>query len=191
MYFIDPAIMLMLQEEAESGLFTADQVGGYLSTAVFAIINVAVAYFIIKKLIFKPIIKIMKDREAAIGDSLKNAEALNEQAKQHEEESRNGIEDARVKATEIMDQGRENAEKQAEIIVGKANDDAEEIVNHAKADAQRIKKVALEEMKDEVSDLAVQIAAKVLGDVVAEEKLRELSEKHTAEVLDEEVKKLG
>lgn len=191
MYFIDPAIMLMLQEETESGLFTADQVGGYLSTAVFAIINVAVAYFIIKKLIFKPIIKIMKDREAAIGDSLKNAEALNEQAKQHEEESRNGIEDARVKATEIMDQGRENAEKQAEIIVGKANDDAEEIVNHAKADAQRIKKVALEEMKDEVSDLAVQIAAKVLGDVVAEEKLRELSEKHTAEVLDEGVKKLG
>ena len=191
MYFIDPAIMLMLQEETESGLFTADQVGGYLSTAVFAIINVAVAYFIIKKLIFKPIIKIMKDREAAIGDSLKNAEALNEQAKQHEEESRNGIEDARVKATEIMDQGRENAEKQAEIIVGKANDDAEEIVNHAKADAQRIKKVALEEMKDEVSDLAVQIAAKVLGDVVAEEKLRDLAEKHTAEVLDEEVKKLG
>ncbi|MBO4635755.1 MAG: F0F1 ATP synthase subunit B [Clostridiales bacterium] len=191
MYLFDPAMAQMLMEETESGLFTADQVGGYLCTAVFAILNVAVAYFIIKKLIFKPIMNIMKKREDAIGDSLKSAEELNEQAKKHEEESRNNIEEARAKAAEILDQSRENAEKQAGVIIGTANDEASEIVEHARTDAKRIKKVALEEMKDEVSDLAVKVASRVLGDVVAEEKLKELATKHASEVLDEEVKKLG
>jgi seryl-tRNA synthetase len=49
---------------------------------------------------------------------------------------------------------------------------------------------ALEEMKDEISDLAVTISGKVLGEVVSEEKLKSMSDKYTDEVLREEVNKL-
>ena len=45
-------------------------------------------------------------------------------------------------------------------------------------------------MKDEISDLAVTISGKVLGEVVSEEKLKSMSDKYTDEVLREEVNKL-
>ena len=54
-----------------------------------------------------------------------------------------------------------------------------------------MKRVALEEMKDQISDLAVVIAGKIIGDVVSESKLKELSDKYTEEVLQNEVNKIG
>ncbi|MBR6484775.1 MAG: hypothetical protein IKT14_07115, partial [Clostridiales bacterium] len=61
MYF-DPEIIrvaLEVEEEAESGLFTADQFGGYAVTFIFTIINVLVAYLVIKKFVFKPVMGIL------------------------------------------------------------------------------------------------------------------------------------
>ena len=54
-----------------------------------------------------------------------------------------------------------------------------------------MKRVALEEMKDEISDLAVVIAGKVIGDVVSEYKLKDISDKYTNEALSSEVNEIG
>ena len=45
--------------ESETGLFSADQVGGYAVTALFTVINLLVAYLVIKKFVFKPIMGII------------------------------------------------------------------------------------------------------------------------------------
>lgn len=193
MYF-DPEIIrvaLEVEEEAESGLFTADQFGGYAVTFLFTIINVLVAYLVIKKFVFKPVMGILKNREDKIRASLEEAEKAASEAKENAEISKKAIEDARIEASEIIESSKENAEKQAEVIKGKADEEANEIVSRAEADAKRIKRVALEEMKDEISDLAVTISGKILGEVVSEESLKEMSDKYTDEVLKEEVNKLG
>lgn len=176
--------------EEETSLFSADQFGGYASTAVFAIINVIVAYIVIKLLIFKPIMNIMKKREDQIRASVEDADKAKEDAVKNAEQSKQAIDDARIEAADILEQSKENAEKQADVIIAKANDDAAEIIARAETDAKRIKRVALEEMKDELSDLAVKISAKVLGDVISEDKLKDLSDKYTDETLTEEVNKL-
>ena len=185
------SICLMIALEEDSSLFSADQLGGYAVTALFTVINVFITYLIIKKLLFKPIIGIMKNRQDQINNSLEEAEKAAQEAKKHEEDSKKAIEDARIEASEIIENSRENAEKQAEIIKEKANDDASGILSRAESDSKRMKKVALEEMKDQISDLAVVISGKVIGDVVSESKLKELSDKYTDEVLENEVNKIG
>ncbi len=177
--------------ETESSLFSADQFGGYASTFVFALINVAVAYIVIRLFIFKPIMKAIRNREEQIRQSVESADKSAEEAKENAEQSRQSIEDAKIEASGIIETAKENAEKQSEIIIGKAHDDASEIIARAESDAKRIKRVALEEMKDEISDLAVKISTKVLGDVISEEKLKEMSVRYTDETLTEEVNKLG
>ena len=54
----------------------------------------------------------------------------------------------------------------------------------------RMKKVAIEQMKDEISDLAVEVAGRVIGDVVEHDKLKSLADKHAEDIVREEVDSL-
>ena len=165
MYF--EAINLLFEAEevaAESSLFSPDQFAGYAVTALLTAVNVLVAYIVIKKFIFKPI-------EGVV--------AMSKQT----------VDDARKKASEILEEAQETANKQSELIIKKANTDASEILLRAEEDVARMKRVALEEMKDDLTDLAVQIARKVLGDAVDQSTLEASAAKYTDEVIETEVKK--
>lgn len=184
-------LMAVAEEAQESSLFSPDQFAGYAVTAVFTIVNVIIAYFIIKLFVFKPIMKAIKNREALIKTQVEDAQKSNEEAKEYAATSKQSIDDARVQASQIIDEAKESANKQSAVIISKANEDAAAIISRAEEEAKRMKKVALDEMKDEISDLAVAISSRILGDVMAADKLKTLADNYTNEVLEEEVNKLG
>ena len=185
--------MMAVAEETvqESSLFSPDQFAGYAVTAVITIVNVIVAYIIIKLFVYKPISKAIKNREALIKSQVEEAQKSNEEAKEYAATSKQAIDDARVQASGIIEEAKDSASKQSEVIISKANEDAANIIARAEEEAKRMKKAALDEMKDEISDLAVAIASRVLGDVVAADKIKTLANNYTNEVLEEEVNKIG
>ena len=190
MYF--EAINLLLEAEeaaSESSLFSPDQFAGYAVTALVTAVNVLVAYFVIKRFIFKPIVKMIHNREEALNGELDAAAKSKEEAEGVVAMSKQTVDDARKKASEILEEAQETANKQSELIIKKANDDASEILLRAEEDVARMKRVALEEMKDDLTDLAVQIASKVLGDAVDQSNLEASAAKYTDEVIEAEVKK--
>ena len=164
MYF--EAINLLFEAEevaAESSLFSPDQFAGYAVTALLTAVNVLVAYIVIKKFIFKPIVKMIHNREEALNGELDAAAKSKEEAEGVVAMSKQTVDDARKKASEIL--------------------------LRAEEDVARMKRVALEEMKDDLTDLAVQIASKVLGDAVDQSNLEASAAKYTDEVIEAEVKK--
>jgi len=164
MYF--EAINLLFEAEevaAESSLFSPDQFAGYAVTALLTAVNVLVAYIVIKKFIFKPIVKMIHNREEALNGELDAAAKSKEEAEGVVAMSKQTVDDARKKASEIL--------------------------LRAEEDVARMKRVALEEMKDDLTDLAVQIARKVLGDAVDQSTLEASAAKYTDEVIEAEVKK--
>ena len=179
------------REAAESAeqtsLFSADQMGGYAATILVTIINVAVAFIVIKLFVFKPILKAIKNREELIAGELKDAEEAKKEAELNAENSKQIIDDARAEASRILEEAHEDAGKQAQIIKGKASEEAAEMVERAENEVLRMKKVTIEQMKDEISDLAVEVAGRVIGDVVEHDKLTLLARKHTDELAGEEV----
>ena len=179
----------MLAEEAteKSSLFSADQMGGYAATILITIFNVAIAYIFIKFVIFKRILKIIKNREELIASRIDDAEKAKAEAEANAETSKQTIADARVEASKILEDARIDAQKQSEIITKKASDEAAEIIARAENEVIRMKKVAIEEMKDEISDLSVEVAGKVIGDVVEHDKLKDLAVKHTEALVGGEV----
>ena len=70
-----------------------------------------------------------------------------------------------------------------------ANEDAASIVDRAEEDVIRMKRVALEDMKDDITDIAVQIAQKVIGDAIPKAQLVESATVHTNEAIEAEVRK--
>lgn len=190
MYFEAVNLLLAAEEvTTESSLFSPDQFAGYAVTALLTAINVLVAYFVIKRFIFKPIVKMIHKREEELNGELDAVAKSKEEAEGVVAMSKQTIDEARKKASEILEEAQDNANKQSELIIKKANDDASEIILRAEEDVARMKRVALEDMKDDLTDLAVQIAKKVLGEAVSNSTLEASAAKYADEVIDAEVKK--
>ena len=94
-----------------------------------------------------------------------------------------------IKAAEIMEEAKVNADKQSKAVIGQANDEAQQIIERAEGDAARMKRNAFETMKDDIADLSVQIAGHIIGDAVSKEELQKSAAKHTEEILNKEVEK--
>ena len=181
--------MFMMAEEAaeESSLFSADQMGGYAATILITVFNVLLVFLFFKFVLFKPILGIIKKREEQINSNIANAEKQEEEAKANADKSKQAIDDARAEAAQILEDARASADEQAAIIKQKAKDEASEMISRAENEVVRMKRVAIEEMKDEISDLSVEVAGRVIGDVVEHDKLKTLADKHVQDLIKEEV----
>lgn len=191
MSIINSIILLAEGAAEEPSLFSADQMGGYAATVLLTLINILLVFLFFKFVLFKPILGIIKKREEQINASVENAAKSEQEAAANAEVSKQAIDDARAEASQILEDSRADAEEQAKIIKMKAKEEADEILDRAQAEVLRMKKVSIEQMKDEISDLAVEVAGRVIGDVVEHDKLKTLAVKHTDELIDEEVDEIG
>ena len=186
------SIMLLAEGATEeSSLFSADQMGGYAATILLTVFNVILVFIFFKLVLFKPILGVIKKREEQINANVENAAKSEAEAAANAEQSKQAIDDARAEASQILEDARADAEDQAKIIKMKAKEEADEILERTQAEVLRMKKVSIEQMKDEISDLAVEVAGRVIGDVVEHDKLKDLAVKHTDERVGEEVDSLG
>lgn len=182
---------LILSAEAaveEPGLIAPEQMAGYTVTVLFTVINIIAAYLILKRFVFKPIMLLLATRRQSIEDEINQAEEAKKQAQALFADSKRASEQTRSEATDILSEARIQSEKQALIIIEKAKEDAEQIRLRAKEDSDRLHAAMLEQMKDEVADLAVKIASKVVGNVIDESQQKALSERILMESLNTEVK---
>ena len=127
--------------------------------------------------------KLLNDRESKIKSDLDEASNANKEASKVLEENKSHIDRAHADAAEIIEEAKSGATKQAELIISKANSEASGIISHAQEEAERMKKVALEEMKEEISDISLSIAKKVIGDAITEKRLAEINDIRTDEVI--------
>lgn len=131
-------------------------------TALFTLLNFLLVLFVGKHYLYGPVLKLIRERQEEIDGmydkadkAQKDAEALRaqytEKLSQAQAESERLVKDATVRA-----RGRE------EEIVRQANEEAAAIQRKASAQIAQEKKKALNEAKDEISGLAVDIAEKVV-----------------------------
>ena len=182
------AVFARLAAEAEetSSLLSADQIAHYLATGIVTIINLLVAYLILKFALFKRLMKIMRSRKEAIAKSVSDAEEKERLAEEKLDEATKRLDASHEEAMQIIAEARTQAEKQSETIIETSRKEAQEVRERAEEDAKRSKKAMLGEMKDEVADLAVSIAGRVLSEnngTLSEEALRaRVNEAVSAEV---------
>ena len=127
-------------------------------TALFVLLNTLAIFFVAKKFLFKPVMKIIKDRQdeidgmyQAAGDAKKQAEAMRGEYQQK-------LTAAQQTSERIVKEAVSRGQAREEEILRKANADAAAIMDKASADIALEKKKAINDAKDEISDLAMAIA---------------------------------
>lgn len=125
---------------------------------VFSILLLAVKHYA-----WGPVKDMMEKRRQKVIDDLDQAASDRKKAETLANEREAALKNSRQEATQILSVAKSNAQKTGKQIVSEAKAEASAIREKAKADAAKAKTDALNEARDEVADLSVTIAEKVIA----------------------------
>lgn len=132
-------------------------------TALFTLVNTIALFLVLKKFLFKPVMKMITDRQKEIDDMYADAGTAKENALAMEAEYKQKLSQAAVTGERMVKEAVERGQRREEEILRQANEEASAIMEKASADIALEKKKALNDAKDEISDIAMAIAEKVVG----------------------------
>lgn len=149
-------------------------VGVNFWTALFTLCNMLITFLILKKLLFKPVKKMIDDRQKEIADQYAEAERRRQEAEQAKLAYDQEIAQAKQKRDEIVREAAELAHRQERDILNAAREEAKAITAKAHSDICQERRKVFNEMKTEISDIAIEIAEKVTEKEIDSDKHREL-----------------
>ena len=147
-----------------------------------ACIAFLIIWFIMAKFAWPMVLKMMEDRESKIQGDLDSAQQANAEAAAAKDAAKAKLDEAQLKANEIIAEAKHDAEVLRADMLAKAQEESQAIIAkaHDVIDAERTKAIA--ELSGQVVDLSVEIAGKVIGESLSVEQQRELAIKYLEEV---------
>ena len=158
-------------------------IGVNLWTALFTLLNTLTVIFVGTKFLFKPVMKMISDRQKEIDDIYQDADDAKKQAAALETEYKQKLSTAQATSDRLVKEATARAQAREEDILRKANADAAAIMDKAASDIALEKKKALNDAKNEISDLALTIAGKVVE--------RELTDANQTDLINRFIDGLG
>jgi len=138
------------------------QVSFQIGTMIFQLVVFLILVWLLKRYVFSPLMRVMRDRQQYIENQINTAEQNRKEAERVLAENRAAIETARKEAHELLEVARKNAERQAIEIIAAAEAEARRQQEEAVAAIHREKQLAISELRDEVGILSVRLAGRIL-----------------------------
>lgn len=136
---------------------------GLNATLVASFLQFILLLILLKAVAYKPIMKVLEERQNTIDQSIREAENGRAEAKKMMEEYSAQLQEARKEAQEIIEKASKLGEDSKADILAKAQEEAAKITAKAKADIQAEKEKALAQLRDEVANIAILAASKVIN----------------------------
>ena len=152
-------------------------------TALFVLINTLILFFVAKKYLFVPVMNMIQSRQKEIDDMYSAAGQAQDEANAMRDEYAQKLADAQATSERMVKEAVIRGQSREEAIIRQANQEASAILDKAAEDIAQEKKKAINDAKDEISEMALAIAGKVVG--------RELNAADQASLLDHFIEELG
>ena len=124
--------------------------------------------------LYKPVTKMLNERQARIKQSMDQAEAIKQQTAQTEQEIKKQLEKAQKEAQTILAQAAQIGEKLKLEAKETARKEAESIVSKAQVEIERQREKDIQELRAQFADIAILAAEKVIKETIDKEKNRKL-----------------
>ena len=152
-------------------------------TFVDQICNLMIQLVIFKKLLLNPVKKVIAERKAKADSQIADAQKLRTEAEAMKAEYEQNLQNARTEANQIVAAAQKTATARSEELLGEARAQAAALKQKAEADIAQERKKAVNEVKDEIGGMAMEIASKVVE--------REIREADHKDLIDEFIKNVG
>ena len=133
-----------------------------LGTYVWSLVIFLTVLFVLKKYAWNPLLDFLEEREKDIAESLEMAESAKTNLEKIKDESEKILNKAKKEGKTIVSDSKLRAEESANKILYDAKAKSNEFLDDAKSKIEIEKKRAIKEIKEEVVDLSLELATKVL-----------------------------
>lgn len=162
----------------EVNLFAGD-----LGNAIWTLVIFILVIVVLGKFAWGPLLSALQQREQFIRSSLQEAKDDREAAETRLQEYELRLQEAAAEATQIVEQGRQDADKAKVRIEETARTEADKLVDRAKREIDLARQAAIKDLYATSAGLATDIAGKVLK--------RELSPRDHERLIQESIEELN
>ena len=152
-------------------------------TVIFQILNLLLLMVLFKKYLFKPVMEILEKRQAEIEAHYQEAQQAETDAKAMKADYESKMSGARQEADRVIKTATESANAMSASIVEDARTQADQLKRRAQTEIDLERRRAFDEVKGELSGIALDIASQVIE--------REVNEKDHEAFIDEFIKNVG
>ena len=150
---------------------------------IATICNLFIQVYLIKRFLFKPINEMLDKRKAKADAEIQDAVKAKEEAIAMKSEYEQNMLEAKNKANEIVTNAQKTAAIQSEEMLKEASQQAAAMKAKAESDIAQEKRKAVNEVKNEIGGMAVEIAGKVVE--------REIKQQDHQALIDEFIQNVG
>jgi F-type H+-transporting ATPase subunit b len=171
-----PALVSAASEGGGGGLISFDK------SLIVQGVNFLLLLFILHRILYKPLVAKMQERTTAIQTALEEAQRARAETARQQEENAVRLRGAYQEAAAIRDQALKEAAEEQRKLVEAAQAEARRLVESARAQTEADIRRAREELRREVSTIAVAVAEKLVRRSLREEDHRRIVEDAIAKV---------
>ena len=148
----------------------------------FQVANFLILLYLLNRFLFKPVLGRLDERSSKISKGLEDAEAAARDREQAKAEREAAVEEARKEAQAMIARANKIADDTRNEILTKAREEAEKVSARARDEIRAEKEQAMAELRSQVADLALAAAGKLVRSEMDGQTQRRLVEQFLTEV---------
>ena len=129
---------------------------------IISLLNLLILFLILKKFLYKPVKKVLEERQSILDEQFKSAKKAERSAKKARKTYEEKLAGADAEAAEILKAANKKAEHRSDKIIASAKQKADDIVRQAQNDAKLEKQKAQSEIKHEITEVSTMLTEKLL-----------------------------
>jgi F-type H+-transporting ATPase subunit b len=133
-----------------------------IGTIFWTVLIFTLFFLILTKFAWKPILTAVKQRDEMIRGSLISAEKARKEMVKLQSDNEAILKKAREEREGILKEARDIRDKLIAEAKGKASEEAEKLIEKARTGIEREKAVALADIREQVTNLSIEIASRLL-----------------------------
>ncbi len=126
------------------------------------IIGFSIAFFILAKYAWKPIVNALKERDSSIATALQDAEKAREEVSKLQTENEKILAEAKAESDKIIQEARSYKDSMLNEAAELAKKQTNKMIEDAKKAIMNERAAAMHEIKKQVSELSISISEKIL-----------------------------
>ncbi|MHC6201566.1 F0F1 ATP synthase subunit B [Breznakiellaceae bacterium SP9] len=151
-------------------------------TFLITALNIAILFFVLRRLLFKPVTKFMAERTRRIEESINQAEKDKTQAKALLAQYEDQLKSAETEVEAILRSARETAEQDAKEIIQAGKQQAQQYLEGARKQFEGEQHAALAQFRAQAAGLVILAATQVLKRELNAEDLNRFAQMTLAEL---------
>ena len=149
---------------------------------LISLCNLLLLFLIIKKFLYKPVKRLLQERQSALDEQYSAAEKAQKQAEQNRTSWEEKLQGAQVEADTLLKKETERAERRSAQIVSEAREKADIIVHEAEKQADLEHRKAQADIKKEIVDVSALLTEKMLRREIRQEDHRDIIDAVISEI---------